>query len=223
MAVLTAVTGYKTIANGVSPSIGSSSDVYTSISDAHSQVVGILKFSTSIVSALGLTGVTNWKDIEFTKASLRIRVRDAVQSSFTFSVSGTGLSKDNKDMSVITGSSYYQSGFTFSGSNTAGSYVTFDLLNLFKNVPNTNSSQISTATWYLYLWAGSYSSNTKRFYRSSNYAPELTLEGRKKSGAGYWDGSAWRTCAVKYWTGSAWQECEAKYWNGSSWVGVGAP
>lgn len=224
MATLTAATGYKTIANGVNPSIGSSSDVYTSIDDAHSQVVGILRFSTSIVNALGLTGVTKWSDINFTTASLKIRVRDPVQSSFTFAVSGTGLSSSNKDMTVITGSSYYKSGFKFSGSNTANSYVTFDLLELFKNVPDTNSSNVTTGTWYLYLWGGSYSSGTKRFYRSSNYAPQLTLEGRKKSGVGYSaDGSTFEACSVNYWDGNAWNECEVQYWDGNNWIPVGGP
>lgn len=225
MAVLKAVTGYKTIANGVAPSVSNSSDVYTSISDANSQVVGILKFSTSIASALGLTDATKWSDIEFTKASLKLKVRNPVQTSFTFSVSGTALSKNNKNMSVITDSSYYQSGFGFSGTNSADKYVTFDLLNLFKNVPDTNSSNVTTAPWFLYLWAGSYSSNTKRFYRASTYAPELTLEGRKKGGVGYYNGSSWEKCQIKYYVDSTtgWKDCEAKYWNGSAWVPVGAP
>lgn len=225
MPILTAATGYKTIANKVAPSIGSSSDVYTSIDDAHSQVVGILRFSTSIASALGLTDATKWSDIEFTQASLKIKIRNPVQSSFTFSVSGTGLAASNTSMAVITNSSYYQSGFGFSGTNAAEQYVTFDLLNLFKNVPDTNSSNVTTGTWYLYLWGGSYSSGTKRFYRSSNYAPQLTLEGRKKGGMGYYNGTDWETCQIKYYVDSTtgWQDCEAKYYDGNDWIPVGGP
>lgn len=152
MADLKPATGYKTIGNGVNPTIASSADVYASIDDAKTQVVGILKFTTNIANALGLTDVTKWSQIEFTKATLKMKIRWACQSSFTFSVSGTGLSSSNKNMTVITNSSYYQSGFGFTGTNSAGTVVTFDLLDLFKNVPDTNSSSPTTATWYLYLW-----------------------------------------------------------------------
>lgn len=75
----------------------------------------------------------------------------------------------------------------------------------------------------IYTYGGSYSSGSKGFYRSATYQPVLTLEGRKKSGAGYYNGSAWEPCLVKYYDGSVWQNCDVKYYDGTGWIPVGAP
>lgn len=207
MADLKPVTGYKTISNGVAPAISTSSDVYTSIADAHDQVVGILKFTTSVASALGLTDISSWRDIKFSAATLKLKIRwRACQDSFSIGVSGVAIPTGTSEqtMSVVTNNTYYKTGRRFTGTNAADQVITFDLLDLFNSIPDNGTVLPTTETWYIYIWSGGYSTNAKGFYRSASYQPVLVLTGRKTSNFKMYDGNEWVECNASYRDNGRW-------------------
>lgn len=239
MAIMTPTTGYKTLQNGAKPYL-SNKDVYINIWDANSQVVGILRFTTSIASTLGFPSDINWSDIEITKAILTLKIlnNNNKSSGYTIAVSGTTLSADSSQTTAtITNGSYYTTGNSFaSGTASKDQIITFDLKDLFNNIPNSNSSSPTTNTWYIYIWhstysAGSSESNNYGFHKNVTGSTTATLkiEGYnkkdKKGKVGYYYNNSWKTCQIKYYVNNTtgWKDCEAKYWDGKSWIPVGGP
>ena len=232
MAIMTPTTGFKTISNGVSPTL-SNGYVYTNIWDAKSQVIGILRFTTSLASALGLPSDAKWSDIDITKAILTLKIfkNNNKSSGYTIAVSGKTLTdSSSQTVATITNVSYYTTGNAFaSGTAAQDQVVTFNLKNLFNNIPDGNSS---SPTLYIYIWHGTYTAGSSTsdnygFHKnaSGSITATLDIEGHKKGGVGYFDGSDWQPCQIKYYVDSTtgWQDCEAQYWDGNDWIPVGAP
>lgn len=243
MATMKPTTGYKTLQNGVKPYV-SDNDVYVNIWDAKSQVVGILRFTESIASTLGFPSGINWSDIEITKAILTLKIfkNNNQNSGYTIAVSGTTLTSSmTQTTATITNGSYYTTGNSFaSGTALKDQIITFNLKDLFNNIPDGNSSKPNTDTWYIYIWHSIYNYGTEDKYSYGFHKNEikpsgstinatLEIEGYnkkdKKGKVGYYNGSSWETCQIKYYVDNTtgWKDCEAKYWDGSAWVPVGGP
>lgn len=235
MALLYPSTGFKTIGNGAAPYF-SGKHVYTNIWDAHDQVIGILKFTTSVANKLGIS-VTKWSDLKITKATLKLKVFRKVRTdaTYTIAISGTTI-ETHSTVSTITNNSYYLGSQKISsGSNIADSEVTFDLTQIFNNIPDSNSSTPATNTWYIYIWntaqytAGSDHTDDYGFYESNGSIPSLEITGYStKSTVEYFtSNSVNKTCLVKYYNtnDSKWHTCIVKYWddNYNRWRTSGEP
>ena len=220
-------TGYKTIKNGVAPTISTSQDIYVGIKNNSNIPVGIVRFNTTVGNVLGVPDATLWSQMRISKAVLTLKQRDSCPSSSYVIV----LTAKNMTSGTNTEAAIYSGGHRSTGnkwaSGTAGAnqIVTFDLTSLFKTLPDSISFQPNVSPWYVFLYRTSGFASNYRYWRRANYESFITLEGGKKSGAAYWDGGTWQSCQVKYYVDSTtgWQDCEAKYWDGSAWIPVGAP
>ena len=191
------------------------------------KVAGIFKFTTSVSSLLGLTGITSWKDLTITKATLTARQHTSCPTGGYTGVVSTytipGSSSTNSE-NHLKNNGYYGS-VSRTGSQGAGNNYVFDFTSIFQNMNDSKTYTPNSGTWYMYIYNSSYTSDYQ-FKKKSEYTSYFTIEARKKGGIGYTsDGSTWESCQVNYYVDSTtgWQECEVKYWDGTAWVAVGAP
>lgn len=218
-------TGYKTFNNGVAVSLGDSRP-RVGISGNKNKVAAIYRISKSPMDILGLSGITSWADMEITKATFVSQQHTACPTgTYTVVLSASGMSTSssvNSENELKTNGFYANINPT--GTSGAGKNYTWNLTSLFKAVNDSKSFKHNSGTWFIYMYCSSYTGDYQ-FKKKSEVCPYLILEGRKKGGVGYYNGSTWETCQVKYYVDSTtgWQECEVKYWDGSAWVPVGGP
>ena len=132
-------TGYKTIKNGVAPTISTSQDIYVGIKNNSNIPVGIVRFNTTVGNVLGVSDATLWSQLRITKAVLTLKQRDSCPSSgYVVVLTAKNMTTGTNTEAAIYSGGHRSTGNKWaSGSAGANNVITFDLTNLFKTLPDT--------------------------------------------------------------------------------------
>ena len=192
---------------------GSDSDAY--VGTPSYSLVGMYKFGSSVNAMLGTTA-TSWSQLRFTKALLRVKVRDAVtRTGYTVGIT-TGNPGLNVNSATVAGK---VTNLTWGGGGRAGSQGDFDLVNLFNSLTSTTFTP-DTSGWWIFIKNTGCKGANRRFERKSRFRTYLTLEGGWSSSIHYFDGNDWIQSTPYYFDGTNWIQCSVYYFDGTNWIQI---
>lgn len=184
--------------------------------------LGVIQFTRSWASILGLPSSISWNDIGLNNAILHLNINttDAWENHFvTVSVCNAAPNSRSDPPDSITADRATLWTPTLSA-GAATYHASIDLKDILLNPTRPNIVKPNTAPWYIALKGWTSDTKVSRFWRKNNNGPYFEVNFEHSSNIYIYTNEEWVKHEPYIYTNEGWTKSNVNRFNGDSWENI---